>query len=256
MRRCAWPHPSIRHRPIRSPRRLWPRHRPGNWFSLLLLMSSRSSGEGLSGKVEGKTTAIGGLDYVRKHARGNLNLLTTVNAEAGMVLTSLAISGKVAALFGLADKPREELAHSPRCTAPHGYSPHHLGKRRSPGSRRRDRARPAIRPRAGDLDPDAKVTIVHAEAKQGPVMMVGDGISHAPALAAANVGVAMGATGAAASSKTADVVIVQHRWMPCCRRSRSHGVAAASRSSVDDLVGRQAPEGGLLFVTFGEDATR
>jgi heavy metal translocating P-type ATPase len=207
-------------------------------------------GEGLSGKVEGKTTAVGGLDYVRKHARRNLKLLTTVNAGAGMVLVSLAISGKVAALFGLADKPREGVASL-------------LGALRRMGIRRiilasgdrqavadaiaRDLPFDLVR---GDLDPNAKVTIVHAEAKQGPVMMVGDGINDAPALAAANVGVAMGATGAAASSETADVVIVQDRLdallpaIAIARRSRRIALQSVT-------IGLGLSGAGMLVAAFG-----
>jgi cation transport ATPase len=64
--------------------------------------------------------------------------------------------------------------------------------------------------RAG-LTPDQKVLLVLSERKNGPVMMVGDGVNDAPALAAADVGVAMGARGAAASAEAADVVLLVDR---------------------------------------------
>jgi P-type E1-E2 ATPase len=62
-----------------------------------------------------------------------------------------------------------------------------------------------------ELTPDQKVMVVLSERKNGPVMMVGDGVNDAPALAAADVGLAMGARGAAAAAEAADVVLLIDR---------------------------------------------
>ena len=166
-------------------------------------------GEGLTGKVNGATVTVGGAAFVAARLEGVP--VDHPATEAGAVLVAVAIGGRPAAHIVMADMLRE------------GTDGFLAGLRRlgvariilATGDRRtvaeavtKGLGLDAVR---SELTPDQKVLLVLTERKNGPVMMVGDGVNDAPALAAADVGVAMGARGAAASAEAADVVLLVDR---------------------------------------------
>ena len=65
-----------------------------------------------------------------------------------------------------------------------------------------------------DCTPEDKVEAAKAEARFGPTVMVGDGINDAPALAVADVGIAVASRGQSASSEAAGVVLTVDRIDP------------------------------------------
>jgi heavy metal translocating P-type ATPase len=209
-------------------------------------------GEGVQGVVEGRIVAVGGIQFVMsKLPQGTENSFQLAKV-AGAVVVAVAIDGRLAGEIRLADELRsgtQSLLQRVRM----------LGVQRivlATG----DRSAVADAVTAGlgidavrsELTPDQKVLVVLSERKDGPVMMVGDGINDAPALAAADVGVAMGARGATASAEAADVVIlVDHldRIVPAmeiARRSRLIALEGVFAGMGLSLIGMVAAALGYL----------
>jgi heavy metal translocating P-type ATPase len=185
-----------------------------------------TAGEGIQGTIDGLAVAVGGIHFVKSKLTMVVKSPLDRTPIVGAVIVAVAIDGKMVGEIALADELRagtQTLLKDLR----------KLGIQRivlATGDRRE--VADAISAGLGidavrsELTPDQKVLVVLTERKNGPVMMVGDGVNDAPALAAADIGVAMGARGAAASAEAADVVLlVDHldRLVPAmqiARRSR------------------------------------
>jgi len=165
-------------------------------------------GEGIEGSVEGRRITVGGIHFVSSKLSGSGKRSPHKAKVPGAVTVAVAIDDKLVGELVLADELRagtEALLNNLR----------NLGIERivlATGDRREVAeaiiAGLAINAIRSELTPDQKVMVVLSERKYGPVMMVGDGVNDAPALAAADVGLAMGARGAAASAEAADVVLL------------------------------------------------
>lgn len=210
-------------------------------------------GSGLTGRVGTQRIVVGGWAFTRakiKDSDFSREIEAWIQRE-GTVAVAVAIDDVLAGAILLADQIRPEAGSVLR----------HL---REAGVTRivlvtGDRADLAAGVGAfvgvdeviSDMKPEDKAIAVRAEtARSRPVVMIGDGVNDAPALAAADVGIAMGARGAAASSEAADVVILVDRLdrlvnaLHIARRSRKIALQSV-------YVGMGLSMAGMIAAAFG-----
>lgn len=171
-------------------------------------------GLGIAGTVEERRVVVGGEDMVQRSVGGtDLEDLLAGLAPAAMTV-AVAVDGKVAGVIVLEDRVRDDAAAMLTALRQAGVRRIVLASGDKVEIARVVGEQIGADLTLGNLSPQDKIAVVEAEAAAGPVMMVGDGVNDAPALAAADVGVAMGARGTAASSEAAAVVVLVDELKP------------------------------------------
>lgn len=174
-------------------------------------------GQGIEGFVDGRRVAVGSSawlverGYDTSAAKGRTLEATGAPGHSRMFV---GIDGRVAGAIVMGDRLRDEAAELVEDLHRVG-----IGHVAMVTGDRREVAEAVGRQVGVDLvyseqSPQDKLEVVRSAQREPgwqPVIMVGDGVNDAPALALADVGVAMGAAGATVSSETADAVITVDR---------------------------------------------
>ena len=166
------------------------------------------SGMGASATVAGQRVAVGADRFMASLGIdiGGFDLSASTFAAVGKTPLYAAIDGKAAAVLCVADPIK------PSTLAAIGAL-HHLGIKIAMVTGDNRRTAQAIAAGLGidhvvaEVMPDAKVDAVNRLRDSGTIAFVGDGINDAPALAAADVGIAIG-TGTDIAIESADVVLM------------------------------------------------
>jgi Cu+-exporting ATPase len=168
------------------------------------------TGKGVIGKVDGRTVALGNLKLLESLSidSGELPQLAEAGRAEGQTVMLIAIDGKAAGLIGVADPIKDS-------------TPEAIADLHKEGLRvvmLTGDSRTTAQAVAGKLDidqveaevlPDQKAEIVKKLQAEGRIVaMAGDGINDAPALAQAQVGIAMG-TGTDVAMESAGVTLVK-----------------------------------------------
>ena len=130
-----------------------------------------------------------------------------VRLEPGEVASYMTINGEPAGVIVLADQMRPDAPALVEYLRDQGVETIEMLTGDGESTAREIGAQAGITDVRYSLRPEQKVALVH-DLQPRPALMVGDGVNDAPALASADVGIAMGARGATAAGEAADAVIV------------------------------------------------
>jgi len=174
-------------------------------------------GQGIEGRVDGRRVAVGSRAFARRIGVPEDEIVASASSTtrgSGEAHVVVAIDDHVAGVIVMADELRPDSDRIVERLRSEGIR--HVamisGDRRSVAERvGRELGVDRV---YAEQSPEQKLEVVRriaAEPELRPVVMVGDGINDAPALAIADLGIAMGAAGATVSSETADAVITVDR---------------------------------------------
>lgn len=165
-------------------------------------------GSGVEGRINGRSLVVGGSDFVRSRCSSGNPYALGGDLPPGTAVVAVGIDGIVAGIILLSDQIRDDAHSTIDSFRAAGVTRFVLASGDHADAVRAAGLSLGVDEAIGDLLPAEKVDVVIAERRKASVMMIGDGVNDAPALAVADVGVAMGARGAAASSESADVVLL------------------------------------------------
>jgi Zn2+/Cd2+-exporting ATPase len=180
------------------------RPRPASTFAAL-------HGLGAEGLVGDQRVLIGSekLFAERGVAIGGAEHTIAAQREAGRTLVLLAVDGLAQGAIAIADRPRETAREAVELLREHGVRRVAMLTGDHPATARSIAREVGVDDIRAALMPEQKHAVVRdLRGTDGAVMMVGDGINDAPALAAADVGVAMGAAASDVALETADVALM------------------------------------------------
>lgn len=198
------------------------------------LQVRETMGSGLEGIVDGRKVRVGSHQLVygaTKPEKWAVRALRRASWRAALSVF-VAVDGRTIGALLLADELRRDTPHAVQALRSAGVSRIVMVTGDRADAAETIGAALDLDAVLADREPADKVDAVASERRRYPTAMVGDGINDAPALAAADVGVAMGARGASASSEAADVVILVDRLDRVSDAviiaKRTHGIALQS----------------------------